>query len=708
MPFRGTGFIQPLPMALLTAATVATMLWIVFTDDKKKAKKTKDASRPRSPRTMMFPKVSFRDFANDSKVYCEEEDFEVIVLEKWVDKYDGPSSAYSRTRFPTESHDRPMIAESYSPAARQHHPRQPVRRPPVKFDPVAVRRTSSIFGDAGFFASTQAMGDFYREKPATIVHRADSAEFMKRAAKDEAGENSRHSEEDEYVDAPGLPLLLFHDARGVPMSLGGDTFYDGEDNEFYDSEGLSLEKLEDILEWLDEDDDHPFFDALDVPQSSFQGQLGPVQELQRPHVLLMAVLISMLNEYSVSACSLVNLLLFSLGHSLGGARKKVVSALEYCRFQYSFVISLGSILMFSLLESIGGSVRSVVSSHRYRSLQLVASRITHLLKRPFLSRRSVLLMAIMIFVLNDYSVSVSSFVSLLLLISLGQSLGGARKKVVSALEYCRFQYSFAISCGSIPMYRLLESLEGALRSVVSSHRYRSLQLVASRITHLLKRPFLSRRSVLLMAILIFVLNDYSVSVSSFVSLLLLISLGQSLGGARKKVVSALEYCRFQYSFAISCGSIPMYRLLESLEGALRSVVSSHRYRSLQLVASRITHLLKRPFLSRRSVLLMAILIFVLNEYSVSVSSFVSLLLLISLGQSLGGARKKVVSALEYCRFQYSFAISHGSIPMYRLLESLEGALRSVVSSPRYRSLNPACCQQDHTSPEASIPALSTN
>ncbi|XP_066272461.1 uncharacterized protein [Branchiostoma lanceolatum] len=460
MPFRGTGFIQPLPMALLTAVTVATMLWIVFTDDKKKAKKTKDVSRPRSPRTMMFPKVSFRDFANDSKVYCEEEDFEVIVLEKWVDKYDGPSSAYSRTRFPTESHDRPMIAESYSPAARQHRPDQPDRRPPMKFDPVATR--SSIFGDAGFFASTQAMGDFYREKPATIVHRADSAEFLKRT-KGEAGDNSRHSEEEEYVDTPGLPLPLFHDARGVPMSLGGDTFYDGED---------------------------------------------------------------------------------------------------------------------TLEESIGGSVRSVVSSHRYRSLQLVASRITQMLKRPFLSRRSVLLMAILIFVLNDYSVSVSSFVSLLLLISLGQSLGGARKKVVSALEFCRFQYSFAISRSSILIYRLLESIGGAMRSVVSSHRYRSLQLVASRITQMLKRPFLSRRSVLLMAILIFVLNDYSVSVSSFVSLLLLISLGQSLGGARKKVVSALEYCRFQYSFAISRGSIPMYRLLESLEGAMRSVVSSHRYRSL--------------------------------------------------------------------------------------------------------------------------------
>ncbi|XP_066272465.1 uncharacterized protein [Branchiostoma lanceolatum] len=592
MPFRGTGFIQPLPMALLAAATVATMLWIVFTDDKKKAKKTKDASRPRSPRTMMFPKVSFRDFANDSKVYCEEEDFEVIVLEKWVDKYDGPSSAYCR--FPTESLVRTTVAESYRPAARQHRPRHPDRRPPMKFDPIATR--SSIFGgDAGFFASTQAMGDFYREKPATIVHRADSAEFMKRAAKYEAGENSRHSEEDEYVDAPGLPLPLFHDARGVPMSLGGDTFYDGEDNELYDSEGLSLEKLEEILEWLDEDDDHPFFDALDVPHFSFQGQqLGPVQELQRPHVLLMAVLISMLNDYSFSACSFVNLLLFSLGQSLGGARKTVVSALEYCGFQYSFAISLGSILMFSLLESIGGALRSVVSSHRYRSLQLVASRITQMLKRPFLSRRSVLLMAILIFVLNDYSVSVSSFVSLLL-ISLGQSLGGARKKVVSALEFCRFQYSFAISRSSILIYRLLESLGGAMRSVVSSHRYRSLQLVASRITQMLKRPFLSSRSVLLMAILIFVLNDYSVSVSSFVSLLLLISLGQSLGGARKKVVSALEFCRFQYSFAISRGSIIMFSLLESIGGAMRSVVSSHRYRSLQLVASRITHLLKRPF-----------------------------------------------------------------------------------------------------------------
>ncbi|XP_066299096.1 uncharacterized protein [Branchiostoma lanceolatum] len=439
-------------MALLATATVATMLWVVFTDDKKNAKKTKDASRPRSPRTMMFPKVSFRDFADDAKVYHEKEDFEVIVLEKWVDKYDGPSSAYSRPRFPTESRSWPTtpVAQPYRPAARQHRPRQPDRRLPVKFNPVATRGTGSIFGDAGFFASTEAMGDVYRDKVVdrTIVHRADSAEFLRRAeseAKVEAGDNSRHSESEkqEYYDAPGVPLWmledLYHDARGVPMmSLTGDTFYDETDAiEFFDTEGLSMWKLRDITKWL-EDDPLPH-----IPKPSVQGQqLGPVQELKRPHVLLMAVLMFVLHEFSVSVSSFANLLIMSFGRSLAEARRSVVSALEYCRSQYNF-------MMIWLQESLGGARKKAVSALEYCRFQF----------RTILMRR------------------------------LRESLGRVRENLVSALEYWKYQFSFAIFLGYLLIYGLSKLLGGS--RVVLSLRYyiRSLQLVAGRITDLLKRPF---------------------------------------------------------------------------------------------------------------------------------------------------------------------------------------------------------------------------
>ncbi|CAH1243898.1 Hypp7159 [Branchiostoma lanceolatum] len=430
------------------------MLWVVFTDDKKNAKKTKDASRPRSPRTMMFPKVSFRDFADDAKVYHEKEDFEVIVLEKWVDKYDGPSSAYSRPRLPTESRSWPTapVAHPYRPAARQHRPRQPDRRPPVKFGPVA---TSSIFGDAGFFASTEAMGDVYRDKVVdrTIVHRADSAEFLRRAeseAKVEAGDNSRHSESEkqEYYDAPGVPLWLmedlYHDARGTPMmSLTGDTFYDETDAiEFFDTEGLSMWKLQDITKWLEDD---PFFDALPhITKPSVQGQqLGPVQELKRPHVLLMAVLMFVLKEFSVSVSSFANLLIMSFGRSLGEARRSVVSALEYCRIQYN------SIMMYRLPESLRVARKTLVSALEYCRFQF----------------RSILMSR------------------------LQKSLGRVRENLVSALEYWKYQFSFAIFLGYLLMCGLSKLLAGS--RVVSSLRYyyRNLQLVASRTTDLLKRPF---------------------------------------------------------------------------------------------------------------------------------------------------------------------------------------------------------------------------
>ncbi|CAH1243897.1 Hypp7158 [Branchiostoma lanceolatum] len=486
MPFRGTGFVQPLPMALLAAATVATMLWVVFTDDKKSAKKTKDASRPRSPRTMMFPKVSFRDFADDAKVYHEKEDFDVIVLEKWVDKYDGPSSAYSRPRLPTESRSWPTapVAPTYRPAARQHQPRQPDRRLPVKFDPVT---TSSIFGDAGFFASTEAMGDVYRDKVVdrTIVHRADSAEFLRRAeseAKGEAGGNSRHSESEtqEYYDAPGVPLwmlednLLYHDARGTPMmSLTGDTFYDETDAiEFFDTEGLSMWKLRDIKKWLEDD---PFFDALPhITKPSVQGQqLGPVQELKRPHVLLMAVLIFLLNEFSVSVSSFANLLIMSFGRSLGEARRSVVSALEYCRFQYN------SIMMYRLCESLGGAWKKLVSALEYCRFQFSSILMYRLCESLGDARKKIV---------SALEYCRFQFRSILMR-RLCESLGRVRENLVSALEYWKYQFSFAIFLGYLLIYGLSKSLGGS--RVVSSLRYyyRIFQLVASRTTDLLKRPF---------------------------------------------------------------------------------------------------------------------------------------------------------------------------------------------------------------------------
>ncbi|XP_035665800.1 uncharacterized protein LOC118409037 [Branchiostoma floridae] len=563
MPLRGPGFNQPVTTAVLSVAAVAYMLWILFAEDtekteKKSEKKTEDVPRPREPRTILLPKLSLRDFRNDEYLYGEEGEYETIVLEEWVDKYDGPSSAYSRRPFPTESHSWPTVAPPYRPAVPQPRSRKPDRRPPGKCGPSAIGSNCSIFGDGDLFSAIRGMGDFDREKPAaaTIVHRGESAEFLRlvRAAKIkvEVGNISRHSKENEdeilkravkvqedganslnseetdevywdspgfqekflikraedkigtdsrhfeegsiyvYVNGPWLPLWRveynefynpnppawlaedvedgdpFFDALDVPMQLvhseKGSIYVNGpwlplwrvDYDEFYNPNppawlAEDAEDEEPFFDanppaWLAEDtgDEEPFFDALDVPvqfvpQYAVKGrQLGPVQELERPHQLLMALIMFVMTEYFVS----FQILMSSVTESLVDAMK---SAFAVIRIYYekikqlilpfipsvvkNFIISVSGRtwkMLTSVAEMLGGAMNmalSVVQSHSDK-FQLVVNRTKQLLQ-PLVPY---------VMMLKDSMVSMVGSARMMM-----ASLGGAMNRALLLLSYDRFQ-----------------------------------------------------------------------------------------------------------------------------------------------------------------------------------------------------------------------------------------------------------------------------
>eukprot|EP00058_Branchiostoma_floridae_P018777 XP_002604266.1 hypothetical protein BRAFLDRAFT_125238 [Branchiostoma floridae] len=572
MPLRGPGFNQPVTTAVLSVAAVAYMLWILFSEDtekteKKSEKKTEDVPRPREPRTILLPKLSLRDFRNDEYLYGEEGEYETIVLEEWVDKYDGPSSAYSRRPFPTESQSWPTVAPPYRPAAPQPRSRKPDRRPPGKFGPSTTRSNCSIFGDGGLFSAIRGMGDFNREKPAaaTIVHRGESAEFLRlvRAAKikvevdnisrhskenedeilkravkvQEDGANSLNSEETDevywdspgfqgkflikraedkiradslhsekgsiyvYVNGPWLPLWKveydefynpnppawlaedvedgdpFFDALDVPIqdvhSESGSIYVNGpwlplwrvDYDEFYnpnppawlaedteDEEPFFDALVQDVPPaWLAKDtgDEEPFFDALDVPvqlvpKYAVKGQqLGPVQELERPHQLLMALIMFVMMEYFVS----FQILMSSVTESLVDAMK---SAFAVIRIYYEkikqlilpfipsvvkdFIISASGrtwMWMTRVAMSVGGAMNralALLQSHSDK-FQLVANKIKQLLQP--------LVPYVMMF--KDSMVSMVGSARMRI-----ASLGGAMNRSL-LLNYVRFQVVVLLS-----------------------------------------------------------------------------------------------------------------------------------------------------------------------------------------------------------------------------------------------------------------------
>ncbi|XP_078575980.1 uncharacterized protein LOC144861820 isoform X1 [Branchiostoma floridae x Branchiostoma japonicum] len=571
MPLRGPGFNQPVTTAVLSVAAVAYMLWILFAEDtekteKKSEKKTEDVPRPREPRTILLPKLSLRDFRNDEYLYGEEGEYETIVLEEWVDKYDGPSSAYSRRPFPTESHSWPTVAPPYRPAAPKPRSRKPDRRPSGKFGPSAIGSTSSIFGDGDLFSAIRGMGDFDREKPAAaaIVHRAESAEFLRRvrAAKikvevdnisrhskenedeilkravkvQEDGANSLNSEEtdEEYWDSPGfqgkflikraedkirayslhsekgsiyvyvngpwLPLWKveydefynpnppawlaedvedgdpFFDALDVPIqdvhSESGSIYVNGpwlplwrvDYDEFYnpnppawlaedteDEEPFFDALVQDVPPaWLAKDtgDEEPFFDALDVPVqlvplSAVNGQqFGPVQELERPHQLLMALIMFVMTEYFVS----FQILMSSGAESLGGAMKSVFAVIRiyYDKIKQlilpfipsivkDFIISASGctwMWMTRVAESVGGVMNRALALLRSHSdkFRLVANKIKQLLQP--------LVPYVMMF--KDSMVSMVGSARMMV-VSAAESVRGAVNRALSSFQYDRFQ-----------------------------------------------------------------------------------------------------------------------------------------------------------------------------------------------------------------------------------------------------------------------------
>ncbi|XP_078575981.1 uncharacterized protein LOC144861820 isoform X2 [Branchiostoma floridae x Branchiostoma japonicum] len=569
MPLRGPGFNQPVTTAVLSVAAVAYMLWILFAEEKtekKSEKKTEDVPRPREPRTILLPKLSLRDFRNDEYLYGEEGEYETIVLEEWVDKYDGPSSAYSRRPFPTESHSWPTVAPPYRPAAPKPRSRKPDRRPSGKFGPSAIGSTSSIFGDGDLFSAIRGMGDFDREKPAAaaIVHRAESAEFLRRvrAAKikvevdnisrhskenedeilkravkvQEDGANSLNSEEtdEEYWDSPGfqgkflikraedkirayslhsekgsiyvyvngpwLPLWKveydefynpnppawlaedvedgdpFFDALDVPIqdvhSESGSIYVNGpwlplwrvDYDEFYnpnppawlaedteDEEPFFDALVQDVPPaWLAKDtgDEEPFFDALDVPVqlvplSAVNGQqFGPVQELERPHQLLMALIMFVMTEYFVS----FQILMSSGAESLGGAMKSVFAVIRiyYDKIKQlilpfipsivkDFIISASGctwMWMTRVAESVGGVMNRALALLRSHSdkFRLVANKIKQLLQP--------LVPYVMMF--KDSMVSMVGSARMMV-VSAAESVRGAVNRALSSFQYDRFQ-----------------------------------------------------------------------------------------------------------------------------------------------------------------------------------------------------------------------------------------------------------------------------
>eukprot|EP00058_Branchiostoma_floridae_P015929 XP_002601417.1 hypothetical protein BRAFLDRAFT_81280 [Branchiostoma floridae] len=567
MPLRGPGFNQPVTTAVLSVAAVAYMLWILFAEDtgeteKKSEKKTEDVLRPREPRTILLPKLSLRDFQNDAFLYGEDGEYETIVLEEWVDKYDGPSSAYSRRPFPTESHSWPMVAQSYRPAAPQPRSRKPDRRPPGKFGPSTTRSTCSIFGDGGLFSAIRGMGDFNREKPAAaaIVHRGESAEFLRlvRAAKikvevdnisrhskenedeilkravkvqedganslnseetdevywdspgfqgkflikraeDKIRADSRHSEEGSiyvYVNGPWLPLWRveynefynpnppawlaenvedgdpFFDALDVPMQLvhseKGSVYVNGpwlplwrvDYDEFYNPNppawlAEDAEHEEPFFDtnppaWLAEDtgDEEPFFDALDVPVqlvplSAVNGQqFGPVQELERPHQLLMALIMFVMMQYLVS----FQILMSSGAEKIVDAMTSVFAVIRiyYDKIKHlilpfipfivkDFIISVSGctwMWMTRVAESVGGAMNralALLQSHSDK-FQLVANKIKQLLQP--------LVPYVMMF--KDSMVSMVGSARMMM-VSATESVGGAVNRALSSLQYDRFQ-----------------------------------------------------------------------------------------------------------------------------------------------------------------------------------------------------------------------------------------------------------------------------
>ncbi|KAI8490035.1 hypothetical protein Bbelb_321050 [Branchiostoma belcheri] len=311
MPIGRTGFHHPVVMSLLTAATLVTVLWFILKEERKQKKERKDV--PRKPRTMLIPKLSRRDDRSE-RLYDDEDDFETVVLEEWVDKYDGPSGAYTRraTFVPTESQSCPNLGQPRRPAAQQPRPRQPSRRPPLRSDPIAIRSATSVFGDAGFFAALRDMGQVYGEVHCagdrSIVHRTESAEIP-RAGKVQVHTSRRVEEEDIFYDVPGLSMWkieeeeIFYDVIGLPMKLP-----EAEDT-FYDAPGAPM--------WLP-----------DVrPLSPVRGQqpvLVPVLE-QRP---LAALPRAVIPPAIIELMFAIQVLIFIFAHSQGGALRILVEPVQ--------------------------------------------------------------------------------------------------------------------------------------------------------------------------------------------------------------------------------------------------------------------------------------------------------------------------------------------------------------------------------------------
>ncbi|XP_035665802.1 uncharacterized protein LOC118409039 [Branchiostoma floridae] len=544
------------------------------------------------------------------------------------------------------------------------------------------------------------MGDFDREKPAAaaIVHRAESAEFLRRVRaakiKVEVDNISRHSKENEdeilkravkvqedganslnseetdevywdspgfqgkflikraedkiradslhsekgsiyvYVNGPWLPLWKveynefynpnppawlaedvedgdpFFDALDVPIqdvhSESGSIYVNGpwlplwrvDYDEFYNPNPPA---------WLAEDtgDEEPFFDALDVPvqlvpQYAVKGQqLGPVQELERPHQLLMALIMFVMMEYFVS----FQILMSSVTESLVDAMTSVFAVIRiyYDKIKHlilpfipsvvkEFIISVSGrtwMWMTRVAESVGGAMNralALLQSHSDK-FQLVANKIKQLLQP--------LVPYVMMF--KDSVVSMVGSARMMM-VSAAESVGGAVNRVLSSLQY----------------------------------QYDRFQVAANNIKHL---------------ILLFippVIQEYMVSFYGSVRILIF-NMIEFLRSAMNRASPFVIKCKECVLSIFRCIWILMISMIELLAGAM--------HRALLVLDYAITDLMY----PRLKQLVLALIAYVirLKECILSIYGYVRILI-IKLVETLVVAVKRVLQVLHYVGYDLMY------------------------------------------------------
>ncbi|XP_035665805.1 uncharacterized protein LOC118409043 [Branchiostoma floridae] len=425
-----------------------------------------------------------------------------------------------------------------------------------------LKRAVKVQEDGANSLNSEETDEVYWDSPGF------QGKFLIKRAEDKIRADSRHSEEGSiyvYVNGPWLPLWRveynefynpnppawlaenvedgdpFFDALDVPMQLvhseKGSVYVNGpwlplwrvDYDEFYNPNppawlAEDAEHEEPFFDtnppaWLAEDtgDEEPFFDALDVPVqlvplSAVNGQqFGPVQELERPHQLLMALIMFVMMQYLVS----FQILMSSGAEKIVDAMTSVFAVIRiyYDKIKHlilpfipfivkDFIISVSGctwMWMTRVAESVGGAMNralALLQSHSDK-FQLVANKIKQLLQP--------LVPYVMMF--KDSMVSM---------------VGSARMMMVSATE----SVGGAVNRASFAMHRAMLVLDYAITDLM----YTSLkQLLLAFIQYVVK------------------FKNCILSIYGYIQILI-IKLVETLWGAVKRVLRVLHYVGYDLMY----------------------------------------------------------------------------------------------------------------------------------------------------------------